>query len=151
MLFAWTDTVGMNQIYIVAWTRMLLALVRLLWAWTRMLLGRTRALLAWTKMLLTWNRMLLAWTILLLSWTRMLLAWTRHCCCPDLHSCWWRPRLGRGHSDSHHHTPGPAHQQLEVHWTMTTFGSVLKGTVSRDFLLLVFFMNQFLPSPRVSH
>jgi hypothetical protein len=27
----------------------------------------------------------------------------------------------------------------------------LKGTVSRDFLLLVFFMNQFLPSPRVFH
>jgi hypothetical protein len=28
---------------------------------------------------------------------------------------------------------------------------LLKGTVSRDFLLLVFFMNQFPPSPRVSH
>jgi hypothetical protein len=27
----------------------------------------------------------------------------------------------------------------------------LKGTVSRDILLLVFFMNQFLPSPIVSH
>jgi hypothetical protein len=27
---------------------------------------------------------------------------------------------------------------------------VFKGTVSRDFLLLVFFMNQFPPSPRVS-
>jgi hypothetical protein len=27
----------------------------------------------------------------------------------------------------------------------------LKGTVSRDFLLLVFFMNQFPPSPRVLH
>ncbi len=27
----------------------------------------------------------------------------------------------------------------------------IKGTVSRDFLLLVFFMNQFPPSPRVSH
>ncbi len=27
----------------------------------------------------------------------------------------------------------------------------LKGTVSRDFLLLVFFMNQFPPSPRVSY
>jgi hypothetical protein len=26
-----------------------------------------------------------------------------------------------------------------------------KGTVSRDFLLLVFFMNQFPPSLRVSH
>jgi hypothetical protein len=26
-----------------------------------------------------------------------------------------------------------------------------KGIVSRDFLLLVFFMNQFPPSPRVSH
>ncbi len=26
----------------------------------------------------------------------------------------------------------------------------VKGTVSRDFLLLVFFMNQFPPSPRVS-
>jgi hypothetical protein len=30
-------------------------------------------------------------------------------------------------------------------------GSDLKGTVSRDFLLLVFFMNQFPPSPRVSY
>ncbi len=29
--------------------------------------------------------------------------------------------------------------------------SLLKWTVSRDFLLLVFFMNQFPPSPRVSH
>ncbi len=29
--------------------------------------------------------------------------------------------------------------------------SNLKGTVSRDFLLLVFLMNQFPPSPRVSH
>ncbi len=28
---------------------------------------------------------------------------------------------------------------------------LLKGTVLRDFLLLVFFMNQFPPSPRVSH
>ncbi len=27
----------------------------------------------------------------------------------------------------------------------------IKGTVSRDFLLLVFFMNQFLPHPRVCH
>jgi hypothetical protein len=27
----------------------------------------------------------------------------------------------------------------------------LTGTVSRDFLLLVFFLNQFPPSPRVSH
>ncbi len=27
----------------------------------------------------------------------------------------------------------------------------LKGTVSRDFLLLVYFMNQFPPSPRVSY
>jgi hypothetical protein len=31
------------------------------------------------------------------------------------------------------------------------FNLKLKGTVSRDFLLLVFFMNQFPPSPRVSH
>jgi hypothetical protein len=28
---------------------------------------------------------------------------------------------------------------------------VLKGTVSRDFLLLIFFMNQFPPSPRVPY
>jgi hypothetical protein len=27
----------------------------------------------------------------------------------------------------------------------------LKGAVSRDFSLLVFFINQFPPSPRVSH
>ncbi len=30
-------------------------------------------------------------------------------------------------------------------------GPLLKGTVSRDFLLLVFFMNQFPPSSRVFH
>ncbi len=29
--------------------------------------------------------------------------------------------------------------------------TLFKGTVSRDFLLLVFFMNQFPPSPRVFH
>ncbi len=29
--------------------------------------------------------------------------------------------------------------------------SIIKGTVSRDFLLLVFFMNQFPPSSRVFH
>jgi hypothetical protein len=28
---------------------------------------------------------------------------------------------------------------------------MLKGTVSQDFLLLVFFLNQFPPSPRVFH
>jgi hypothetical protein len=28
---------------------------------------------------------------------------------------------------------------------------ILKGTVSRDFLLLVLFTNQFPPSPRVFH
>jgi len=28
---------------------------------------------------------------------------------------------------------------------------LLKGTVSQDFWLLVFFMNQFPPSPRISH
>jgi hypothetical protein len=32
-----------------------------------------------------------------------------------------------------------------------SYSSYLKGTVSRDFLLLVFFMNQFPPSPRVFH
>ncbi len=31
------------------------------------------------------------------------------------------------------------------------FPIFLKGTVSRDFLLLVFLMNQFPPSPRVVH
>jgi hypothetical protein len=34
---------------------------------------------------------------------------------------------------------------------MLLFLAKLKGTVSRDFLLLVFFMNQFAPSHRVSH
>ncbi len=29
--------------------------------------------------------------------------------------------------------------------------NVIKGTMSRDFLLLFFFMNQFPPSPKVSH
>jgi hypothetical protein len=34
-------------------------------------------------------------------------------------------------------------------WNSVT--RIFKGTVSRDFLLLVFFMNQFPPSPRVFH
>ena len=38
---------------------------------------------------------------------------------------------------------------LQFHRFLTI--PALKGTVSRDFLLPVFFMNQFLPSPRVSH
>jgi hypothetical protein len=33
----------------------------------------------------------------------------------------------------------------------TTIEEQFEGTVSRDFLLLVFFMNQFPPSPRVSY
>jgi hypothetical protein len=33
----------------------------------------------------------------------------------------------------------------------TLHHTYVKGTVSRDFLLLVFFMNQFPPSSRVSH
>ncbi len=37
------------------------------------------------------------------------------------------------------------------HMLCTQGNLLLKGTVSRDFLLLVFFMNQFPPSPRVSH
>jgi hypothetical protein len=32
-----------------------------------------------------------------------------------------------------------------------TMPAKIKGTVSRDFLLLVLFMNQFPPSPRVFH
>ncbi len=32
-----------------------------------------------------------------------------------------------------------------------TLAQTIQGTVSQDFLLLVFFMNQFPPSPRVSH
>ncbi len=36
--------------------------------------------------------------------------------------------------------------------TKDRYGSrTVKGTVSRDFSLLVFFINQFPPSPRVSH
>jgi hypothetical protein len=34
---------------------------------------------------------------------------------------------------------------------MSVPAAFFKGTVSRDFLLLVFFMNQFPPSPRVFH
>ncbi len=34
---------------------------------------------------------------------------------------------------------------------ITTTRSVVKGTVSRDFLLLVFFMHKFPPSPRLFH
>jgi hypothetical protein len=37
------------------------------------------------------------------------------------------------------------------HLVWRTFFIKFKGTVSRDFLLPVFFMNQFPPSPRVSH
>ncbi len=33
-------------------------------------------------------------------------------------------------------------------WLIPASNYILKGTVSRDFLLLVFLMNQFLPSPR---
>ncbi len=40
---------------------------------------------------------------------------------------------------------------LQIRIEMTLVKSLFKGTVSRDFLLLVFFMNQFPPSPRVSH
>jgi hypothetical protein len=36
-------------------------------------------------------------------------------------------------------------------YSFTTVRYPLQGTVSRDFLLLVFFMNQFPPSPRVFH
>ncbi len=39
----------------------------------------------------------------------------------------------------------------ETKYRMGVSGLTIKGTVSRDFLLLVFFMNQFPPSPRVSH
>ena len=39
----------------------------------------------------------------------------------------------------------------EKTWSRKSRGDFLKGTVSRDFLLLVFFMNQFPPSPRVFH
>jgi hypothetical protein len=35
--------------------------------------------------------------------------------------------------------------------TQVSSHPAVKGTVSRDFLLLVFFLNQFPPSPRVSH
>jgi hypothetical protein len=49
------------------------------------------------------------------------------------------------------------HGLNHVVWNMTRPmqnlypAGVLKVTVSRDLLLLVFFMNQFPPSPRVSH
>ncbi len=41
------------------------------------------------------------------------------------------------------------HLRCVMHWNFHML--VLKGTVSRDFLLLVFFMNQFPPRPRVLH
>jgi hypothetical protein len=47
------------------------------------------------------------------------------------------------------HRPVPGCPYLNYHSTLLT--SLLKGTVSRDFLLLVFFMNQYPPSPRVSN
>ncbi len=37
------------------------------------------------------------------------------------------------------------------YWHQGLNFKTFKGTVSRDFLLLVFFMNQFPPTPRVSH
>ncbi len=43
-------------------------------------------------------------------------------------------------------TTGSFLEDNSLHFAFT----VLKGTVARDFLLLVFFMNQFPPSPRVS-
>ncbi len=49
----------------------------------------------------------------------------------------WAPLTSRKHSKS---------KQI-----MSTNTIQFKGTVSRDFLLLVFFMNQFPPSPRVFH
>ncbi len=36
-----------------------------------------------------------------------------------------------------------------IYLTYLTYHTYLKGTVSRDVLLLVLFMNQFPPSPRV--
>ena len=41
--------------------------------------------------------------------------------------------------------------RLRNHINRGWIGAVLKGTVSRDFLLLVFFMNQFPPRSRVFH
>ncbi len=40
--------------------------------------------------------------------------------------------------------------KFEYHWSQPGSGASFKGTVTRDVWLLVFFMNQFLPSPRVS-
>jgi hypothetical protein len=50
----------------------------------------------------------------------------------------------------------PSLLQTTASFQMTLFYPVhveepFKGTVSQDFLLLVFVMNQFPPSPRVSH
>ncbi len=42
------------------------------------------------------------------------------------------------------------HQDTRKMWGVT-MPAKIKGTVSRDFLLLVLFMNQFPPSPRVFH
>ncbi len=42
--------------------------------------------------------------------------------------------------------------QLSLYLNVRSYcNTSFKGTVSRDFLLLVFFMNQFPPNPRVSH
>jgi len=44
-----------------------------------------------------------------------------------------------------------SYEKYTVHKNQSCVKDILKGTVSPDFLLLVFFMNQFLPSPRVFH
>jgi hypothetical protein len=68
----------------------------------------------------------------------------------------WK-KVGSGIRDKH---PGSAtlilgHQTLDPdpESGLNQCGSqtMVKGTVSRDFLLLVFLMNQFPPSPRVVH
>jgi hypothetical protein len=49
-------------------------------------------------------------------------------------------------------SPGVNSRTSNVLCEMQTMKTAsFKGTVSRDFLLLVFFMNQFPPSPRVFH
>ncbi len=59
-------------------------------------------------------------------------------------------RLGKKRQSTGYHWLCTA-VRMEPNLTLMIWLRIFKGTVSRDFLLLVFFINQFPPSPIVSH
>ncbi len=62
--------------------------------------------------------------------------------------CIWAQTRGRGGSLGSQPMSTAVHRSQIKLWRSN---SIFKGTVSRDFLLLVLFMNQFPPRPRVLH